>query len=243
MEGTVPLHAIAPDARSLLLHAARTAGAVRTAGGDVQLIARLRAMDAAPYLLLTDKATVCQVDGATVPTADIVAALRARVAAGDLQRLLPDVFACVSIMAAWDRLFRELGIYDGNIYFESEDAVGALLASLDADVPEAGMHGTLDELQALQLIYRFPIALKFGPGLGGASQCRLNGWGRRLDALMAPAPAGVEHRRCWHLAIRRHIRAHASSYRAVVADLRAATDDAPARNGSALEPLLVPVLI
>lgn len=96
-----------------------------------------------------------------------------------------DVLTSVVCMATWDSLFRSEGIYGGNVYIAGDDSVEKIIelagAELSATANATTPGGILDILQALELIYRFPVAFKFVGLYTGRNQLRVNGWGRRLS--------------------------------------------------------------
>ncbi|MEU3523163.1 hypothetical protein AB0E62_04730 [Streptomyces sp. NPDC038707] len=159
---------------------------------------------------------------------------------------LAEPLRLVGTLAVWDEVVRAGGVYGGNIYLASEHSVAALLRTAhDAEPPTADrLAELLEQLHALELLYRFPVAYKFRGKHGLERQCRINGWGRLLFRLLDAAPTnpyglGDARRR-----LAEHVHAHREVYRRGVIAASAAEDDSGARIWSdihAEQP--VPVLI
>jgi ATP phosphoribosyltransferase len=141
-------------------------------------------------------------------------ALEAHLAGGGLRRDAPDLFTLVVLLALWDDLIREVGLYTGRVYMASEEATRSLLplAGVDAPPPEQFTQLLL-EAQALELMYRFPVAYKFRRSYGLENQCRLNGWGRRLARRALKHDASRRESEEWRERLRRHLEQHADAYR------------------------------
>ena len=94
---------------------------------------------------------------------------------------LTQLIDIVASLAMWDLLFQHRGLFSGNVYLSSEAAAMALVSTAGlAPVSKPEMETTLSVLYTLELIYRFPVALKFRGNFGAERQLRLNCWGRRL---------------------------------------------------------------
>jgi hypothetical protein len=194
--------------------------------------------DATPdYLVLADRRTAVTADG---DTSAVAAALSAALSGGALMREAPDVFALVGVLAQWDALFSELELWHQNIYTASESSVERLLrlAGIGDDIC-AQVGRTLDDLQALELLYRFPVALKFSGDYAAANQCRLNGWGRRLATQLIADDEQRAHLERWKAALKKTIMNHHGDYRAHLEALRSPTRD----SWLVAQTLPVPVLI
>ncbi|MFJ6105302.1 hypothetical protein ACIQHY_30410 [Streptomyces sp. NPDC092359] len=153
--------------------------------------------------------------------------------------VLAEPLRLVSTMALWDEVIREEGVYRGNIYLASERSVAVLL-----DTAHGTARGTaqdtaprtadrlaelLEQLHALELLYRFPVAYKFRGAHGLERQCRINGWGRLLFRLLDAAPHDPYGIRTARARLSRHVRTHREAYRRGVAAASAAEDASGAR--------------
>jgi hypothetical protein len=134
----------------------------------------------------------------------------------------------VLALAVWDSEFRAAGLYAGNIYLASEASVRPLLRVVGLpSEPDVVADDELDEslrrLVEVELIYRFPVAVKFRGEFGPDKQFRLNGWGRRL-ASRVTSDLGVDRTDALHTAAARHLELHRALYAAhmdLLADLDA----------------------
>ncbi|WP_439681555.1 hypothetical protein [Embleya sp. MST-111070] len=92
----------------------------------------------------------------------------------------------VLALAAWDRAFRDVDLFPGNIYLAGEAGVGPVLRVSGRDLPPAvDAREILTELTRAELLYCFPVAWKFRGTYGSERQFRLNCWGRRLAHRLA----------------------------------------------------------
>ncbi|MER6911313.1 hypothetical protein ABT354_06545 [Streptomyces sp. NPDC000594] len=135
----------------------------------------------------------------------------------------------VGTLVLWDEAIREAGVYSGSICLASEESVARLMrtahttADGDGDDPAplpGGLPELLEQLQALDLLYRFPVAYRFRGSPGPERQCRVNGWGRLAVRLLwqtAGDPHGLEPAR---QRLARHLAEHRSTY---LRGVRAAT--------------------
>jgi hypothetical protein len=218
MSQHVRIREIAPDLRITLLPCFQPPHELRLPSGHSVRPSTQPVPGAPVYLTVTDRSQQVVMTGAT--STNLSAELLRLVQSAATVDLLPLECAVVCVLDAWDRLFRELEIYDGNIYMASETAVARLLEVAGApEVPTPDVVTALDDLQAVELVYRFPIARKFRGTFGVDNQCRLNGWGRRL-AQNLPHPDAER----WRSAIRDHLRAEGAAYRDLVKDLVKASD-------------------
>jgi hypothetical protein len=120
----------------------------------------------------------------------------AGLAPGDVRRVGTGVLELVAALASWDRAFRDAGLLAGNVYLASDAAGLDLLAAAGARcrLSAGTLAAVLHDLYGLELIYRFPVALKFRSEYGPDRQFRLNCWGRRLAAQLradGPVAAGA----------------------------------------------------
>lgn len=145
-------------------------------------------------------------------------------------------------MAIWDEALRTRGIFAGNAYLASEDAVGALLTVMGAKVP-GSLTRHLEELQAFELLYRFPVAYKFRGVYGAERQCRLNGWGRLLYRHLAGADGAGLPVATWRAAVDRHLETYHEPYRVALDRAVRAVDEAPGETWDTVRALPVPVLM
>lgn len=213
------LRAIPPDQRLALVAVARS-----EAQHDVNGLA-MRVVEgtvAPAYLRLHDRGLRIDADGTHGQS--LVAHLASDATVRWLLETLPVESDIVVSLDAWDAAFRDTGLFGGNVYLASEAAVAGLYAvattrQLDVQV----VRGRLDELHAIELIYRFPVAVKFRGAFGADNQCRLNGWGRRLaQSIRACEPARAEEAR---LRIIDHISEHRADYQSLIDVLVEASDD------------------
>ncbi|MFI5615945.1 hypothetical protein [Streptomyces sp. NPDC051567] len=95
---------------------------------------------------------------------------------------LAEPLRLVGTLALWDEVVREAGVYGGNIYLAAEGSVARLLRTAHGDDLPGSVEPAelLEQLHALELLYRFPVAYKFRGAHGRERQCRVNGWGRLL---------------------------------------------------------------
>jgi hypothetical protein len=172
--------------------------------------------DVPVYLCVWDR----ELELATRPDSgpgELVESLEAFLAAGGLREHVGDVFALVGLLSIWDDLIRELELYHGRVYLASEDAVRRLYPLAGTDQPsENAFHTLLLEAQALELMYRFPVAFKFRRAYGHENQCRLNGWGRRLARRAFADPESARVGGEWRDRLRAHLLENRDAYRAHV---------------------------
>lgn len=230
----VPLRVLPPHVRALVLGPAR--------GHDAQVgDLTLRAFEdpAASSARLAARDATVLVDG-------VDSAAQAVTALADAARSRPfanyhrDVTTLVGVLACLDRALQAERLYDGNAYLASEDAVVTLLATVGVPVDRRWVNATLDELQALEMIYRFPVAQRFRGTYDGTTQCRANCWGRELHSWIDGddrTAAGT-----WSAALVARLRRSAQQYRAHFRALQ--TDGcSPADRWASTTSLPIPVLI
>lgn len=208
---TLRLHELPPYLRAALLPVIRHDEERPIGPGRAARLARPRGTMPA-YLTLWDRELGVSASGVgSLP--ELVESLEAHIASGGLREGAPDIFHLVALLSVWDDVIREVGLYPGRVYLASEEAARQLfaLAGLDAPAP-VDFAALLLEAQALELVYRFPVAYKFRGAYGGENQCRLNGWGRRLAqrALNDPDSAALGER--LRAALRRHVIEHRGLY-------------------------------
>ncbi|MDX3075923.1 hypothetical protein [Streptomyces sp. MI02-7b] len=191
-----------------------------------------------PLLAQADGVALHVPDEPAHADAELLALLTSGAATPALRPLL-DIVVC---MALWDEALRTRGVFAGNAYLASEDAVGSLLRVADVEI-----HGSLvdhiQELQSFELLYRFPIAYKFRGAYGVERQCRLNGWGRLLYRHLDEAGGAGLPVATWRTAIDRHLQVHHESYRTALDRATHAVDEAPGQTWGAARALPVPVLM
>ncbi|MGW4443890.1 hypothetical protein [Streptomyces sp. NPDC004682] len=141
---------------------------------------------------------------------------------------LAEPLRLVSTLALWDEVVRESGVYPGNIYLASERSVALLLSTAHPDGGESPrpvpLPELLEQLHALELLYRFPVAYKFRGAHGRERQCRINGWGRLLFRLLAAAPGDPYGIAAARARLSGHVAAYRDAYRRGVDAARAAED-------------------
>lgn len=207
----VRLHDLPPYLRAALLPAIRRDAEQPLGDGCAVRLVTPRG-DTPVYLRVWDRGLEC----AAVPGLsfeDLQEALEAYVAAGGLRGDTEDLFQLVGLLSVWDDLIRELDLYPGRVYMASEEATRQLfpLAGIEPPTPEQ-FRTLLLEAQALELMYRFPVAFKFRRAYGHENQCRLNGWGRRLAHRAFKDEASARERAGWSDRLRAHLEEHREAY-------------------------------
>lgn len=99
------------------------------------------------------------------------------------------LFSIIAACDAWDSAFRRHGLFDASVYFASSHDIFELVSLTSRDdlvsTPDQ-VDRILASLFEVELVYRFPVAMKFRGEFGAERQARLNCWGRRLaDRLRA----------------------------------------------------------
>ncbi|MCM2392540.1 hypothetical protein [Streptomyces albipurpureus] len=145
--------------------------------------------------------------------------------------LLAEPLRLVGTLALWDSVVRVSGVYAGDIYLASERSVARLLHIAHAGEPPTSVDlgELLEQLHALELLYRFPVAQKFRAAHGQERQCRINGWGQLLFRLLSGThtdPFGLVAARG---RLSQHLRDHRSSYLRGVRAASAAKDHGSTR--------------
>lgn len=214
------LHRVPPHLRLALVPALRAPGEPLVVG-DIAVTASVSTD--ATYLRAADRRTRLWVDGVHDDLA--VSAALEDALQRSWRQLEPDLYWITVLLAAFDGVVRAAGVYDGNVYLADSDAVARVLGT--AGIRVTDIDDRLLELQQLEVMYRFPVALKFRGSFGTASQCRVNGWGR-LAASLATAhdTEDADWRVC---ALASEVESHAERYRDRLEYLRRCTDGAPAR--------------
>ncbi len=159
---------------------------------------------------------------------------------------LAEPLRLVSTLALWDEVVREAGVYGGNIYLASEKSVGQLLRTAHAIAPPspAELAESLEQLHAMELLYRFPVAYKFRGAHGAERQCRINGWGRLLFRMLNDTDGDRYGIGTARARLARHIQDHRDAYLRGVRAASAADDHAGARIWEEIhEEQPIPVLI
>jgi ATP phosphoribosyltransferase len=208
----VRFHELPPYLRAALLACVREGGPRQVDGiGAVEV--RPRSDDEPVYMTVWDRGLELSLpDG--VGAERLQEALESLLAAGGLRRDAPDLFTLVVLLSLWDDLIRDVGLYAGRVYMASEEATRRLLplAGVEPPAPERFTQLLL-EAQALELMYRFPVAYKFRRSYGLENQCRLNGWGRRLARRVVGHEASARESEQWRERLRCHLEEHADAYR------------------------------
>jgi hypothetical protein len=128
---------------------------------------------------------------------------------------LSALFDVVMALAAWDSQFRRHELLSGNVYLASERDAAALIQVAGLGRPSGPvLEVALASLFGLELIYRFPVALKFRGVFGRERQLRLNCWGRRLVDRLVADPVLAERAGTINANLSRHLAEHDSEYRA-----------------------------
>ncbi|WP_405183557.1 hypothetical protein [Nocardia sp. NBC_01377] len=101
---------------------------------------------------------------------------------------IPPIGLCL-LMWLWDSEFRTSGLFASNVYLASSRSVWAIAEITDWRLPEPaspdGFDRVLRGMCEAELLYQFPVALKFRGEYGPDRQLRLNCWGRRLAERLA----------------------------------------------------------
>ncbi|MCP9213337.1 hypothetical protein [Streptomyces cucumeris] len=231
----VPLHSLPPHLRLLAWPA------LRGVGGPVPLdvvVPDHYSGLPTPLLAQADGVAVRFPAGPAPSDAALLTLLTSQTTTPELRPLLDIVVG----MAIWDEALRTRGVFVGNAYLASEDAVGALLTVTGVEVP-GSLVGHLEELQAFELLYRFPVAYKFRGMYGAERQCRLNGWGRLLYRHLAEADGAGLPVATWRAAVDRHLGTYHEPYRVALDRAVRAVDEAPGETWDTVRALPVPVLM
>ncbi|WP_280243773.1 hypothetical protein [Nocardia abscessus] len=154
------------------------------------------------------------------------AAVDELVVVGDEDAIVTAVQVMLAL-ALWDDEFTASGLFPGNVYLASEEAGLRLLdlCGIAMSVRQrSALDGLLRELFTAELIYRFPVALKFRGRFGTERQFRLNCWGRQLAARVARHPGNAVLAARLRGDIREHLVEYHEQYRkhmALLSDLSA----------------------
>ena len=164
---------------------------------------------------------------------------------GDYIHPLLEPLRLVVVLALWDEVVRAEGVYAGNIYLASEGSVAALMeVALGSAPPAPALDELLEQLHAMEMLYRFPVAYKFRGAHGRERQCRINGWGRLLFHELTGTDDDVIGYRDMRTRLTEHITQHRDAYTRGVARAVAAHDDAGGRVWQTIhEDQPIPVLI
>jgi ATP phosphoribosyltransferase len=176
---------------------------------------------------------------------ELRAALEHHITTGGLRRDAPDLFGLVALLSVWDDAIREIGLYSGRIYMASEEAARRLfvIAGIDPPTPD-NFHELLLEAQALELMYRFPVAYKFRREYGVENQCRLNGWGRRLAKRAFGDPDSAALRQNWSERLSSHLLEHRDIYTEHIGHVGSeGLTTAPADSWTLANRLPIPILL
>lgn len=100
-------------------------------------------------------------------------------------------FSIIAACYSWDSAFRRHGLFRSSVYLASSQDIFALVSLTSHEGAEATPEQVDDILARLfevELVYRFPVALKFRGEYGAERQARLNCWGRRLAERLHDQP-------------------------------------------------------
>ncbi len=113
------------------------------------------------------------------------------------------------LLSLWDSEFRAAGLFDGNVYLSSAAAVAAAAAVAGWTAPMLTEPGSLEPvllaMGEAELLYRFPVAIKFAGEFGPDRQLRLNCWGRRLAERATASTALTDPTSAARTRIRNHL--------------------------------------
>jgi ATP phosphoribosyltransferase len=240
---TLRLHDLPPYLRAALLPVVR--GDEERAIGADRSVRLVRPRGATPaYLALWDRELRVMATGVG-SLAELADALEAHIAAGGLRHDSSDVFHLAALLSIWDDVIREVELYPGRVYMASEEAARRLFPVGGLEAPSrADFAKLLLEAQALELVYRFPVAYKFRGGYGGENQCRLNGWGRRLAQRAMNDAGSAALREQLRGALRSHLLEHRDAYASHIEYVSSeGLATAPADSWSLASALPVPILL
>jgi ATP phosphoribosyltransferase len=241
---TLRLYDLAPHLRAALLPVVRRDEEEHPIGGG-RAARLLHPRGSTPaYLALWDRELRVSASGvSSVP--EMAESLEAYIAAGGLREHSPDIFYLVALLSIWDDVIREVGLYPGRVYLASEEAARRLFPVAGLDLLSPDQFATLLlEAQALELVYRFPVAYKFRSSYGGENQCRLNGWGRRLAQRAVRDPGSAALRERLRAPLRRHLLEHRDVYSSHIEHVSSGgLTTAPADSWSLANELPVPILL
>jgi ATP phosphoribosyltransferase len=240
---SVAFHDLPPYLRAPLLpwihrmspHRLGDWGIVRVAGGD---------SESRPYMRVWDRTLEVTYPDEYELT-DLQQALERHIATGGLSREATNLFTLIVLLSVWDNTIRDTGLYEGRVYLASEEATRKLFVLAGAEAPSADAFRTLLlEAQALELMYRFPVAYKFRREYGVENQCRLNGWGRRLAQRALKDPTSAQLVDDWEKALRSHLIQHRDTYTTHIDHVASeGLTTAPANSWLLANQLPVPILL
>jgi ATP phosphoribosyltransferase len=240
---TLRLHDLPPDLRAALLPVVRRDKEHPIGAGRAARLLHPRG-GTPTYLALWDRELRVSASGLG-SRSEMFQSLDAHITAGGLRECSPDIFHLVALLSVWDDVIREVDLYPGRVYLASEEAARRLFPVAGLDLLSPHKFATLLlEAQALELVYRFPVAYKFRGRYGGENQCRLNGWGRRLArrAMQDPGSAALCERA--RAALRRHLIEHRDAYASHIEYVSSeGLATAPADSWSLANELPVPILL
>jgi hypothetical protein len=199
------LRDLSPPARLLALPA------LRGHAGDSPSVA----VTIPPALLGCPPALACCASEVTVDlrTADDdLAAVRMALADGTTHSVLAEPFRLISALVIWDESIRQQDVFRGHVYLASDYSVEVLLRTSDC-APPTDLAALLDQLQNLELVYRFPVALKFRGRYSLERQCRANGWGRLLHRTVVESRADHDWLERCRQRLTQHIQQYRDAYR------------------------------
>jgi hypothetical protein len=205
------LHDLPPDLRALVLTCFRTKLPSKVGEFEISFAEPFSEDGLPAYLLLTYAETELVVHGAAGRD-ELVEGFEGALRRGVLFEMAPDVARVALILDAWDSLFRESHLFTGNIYLGSDSAL-AELVEITAPGPVINPQSLLAELQALEIIYQFPVAYRFRGAYDGVTQFRLNGWGRRLAHRLRENDLGSVEYSAVKSALESHLQRHEPAYR------------------------------
>jgi hypothetical protein len=237
---------IAPDLRFAVTGALADPGACVVVGGlPVRAESCLPRSLAIPlYLRYGDRDAVIVAEG-TEAIGELERRLAPQILTAAERDVVDDLSAAVIVLDAVDRVFRESGLWRGNIYLAGTGALPAVLGLADTTglsilEPET----VVRELAALELAYLFPVAGKFRSGeYDGQVQYRLNGWGRGLARRLITGQRGAARAAACHRALSQHLARQRQRYASYLAGLDLARQK---YEGSQLDHALalpIPVLV
>lgn len=215
MRSVARLRSLSPNLRAALLPCARW-GTEQTVGLTTTVtLAGIIGPDVPAYLRLADRDMEFVMRSEQGKELSVDQLLSRYIFDGGIFSDAPDIFSIVTVLAALDELFTKLDLYQGHVYIASERAMSKALHVAGADSLEyPALLGALNDLQALELLYRFPVARRFRQAYDGQSQCRLSGWGRRLGVMLVQhAPAQLMYSDCM-ARLQRHLEKDRERYEA-----------------------------
>lgn len=235
-----PLRDLSPDLRAAMLDGARNGTTTFVGKLSVRIVLPSLQEQLPSYLAFHHCGADLCVSG-SMSKADVIDEFERSIGAGELFESAPDLAQVVLALFAWDDLFRVLTLFDGNVYIGAQSSLDNLMQIAAAPIAYETAK-LLAELQALELIYQFPIARKFRGHYDGTTQFRLNGWGRSLASLLLRSHEGKKVYSSANANLKLHLERHFERYCAHLQQLPTLLDESSERAWWSAKRLPVAVL-